>query len=202
MGNRWDKSAFIRDLEQQVGRYMRVLENFFGARDPRFIFGSIRKSSGPPQLNFPATYNLDGGCVVDIHIGEWPWDNESPDQGPWQVAHECVHLLDPMPFGAANVLEEGLATWFQDEKEFHTAMVRDYIEKKGDAGQTSNYLEARNLIRRCMKERQFIPVVRELRSSGVPLSDITVDHLSPYLENNLKGIDTWTAEALCAKFSY
>ena len=38
-------------------------------------------------------------------------------------------LLDPGVGGSATFLEEGLATWFQDEPKFHTEEVRAYIER-------------------------------------------------------------------------
>ena len=55
-----------------------------------------------------------------------------------------VHLLDPGEKGTANVLEEGLATWFQDEPAYHDEEVRRYIannEKHPPA-----YLEAEELV--------------------------------------------------------
>jgi len=33
----------------------------------------------------------------------------------WQLAHECVHLIDPHK-DPTNFLEEGLATWYQNQK--------------------------------------------------------------------------------------
>ena len=81
-----ENADYVRGLECRIGAYMRVLEAMFGPRDPRFVYGSIKKSDGSPQLHFPNNYNLCGGCVVDIWIGEWPYTNRSPDQGPWQLA--------------------------------------------------------------------------------------------------------------------
>ncbi len=144
-----DNPNYVRNLELQIGRYMTILETNFGRRDPRFVLESLKKSSGPPKLHFPNTYSPRDGCVVEIQISEWPWENQSSDQGPWQVAHECVHLLDPAPYGSVNVLEEGLATWFQDEPQFHDDAVRNYIEQ-GKQSHAPNYLEARNLVRHCM----------------------------------------------------
>ena len=153
-----DNADYVINLERRIGAYMRILEAMFGSRDPRFVLGSIKKSSCLPQLDFPNGYNRFGGCVVDICITEDPYTYQWLNQGTWQVAHECVHLLDPVKYGKANVLEEGLATWFQDEKEFHDGVVRNYIERaehRNDA-HAPNYLQARNLVRRCMTRRQLV----------------------------------------------
>ena len=120
---------YVRNLEAYVTRYVSILESIFGQRDPRFVFGTIGMSDGRPRTHFPGGFHLDGGCHVDILITKYPWKHRSPDQGPWQIAHECVHLLDPCEKGTANTLEEGLATWFQDEPAYHEERVRRYIVK-------------------------------------------------------------------------
>jgi hypothetical protein len=33
----------------------------------------------------------------------------------YQMAHEAVHCLDPVPINVVTVLEEGVATWFQTD---------------------------------------------------------------------------------------
>ena len=200
-----DRANYLNILEHKVRFYMGILEDMFGPRDPRFLFGSIKKSDDDsPQLNYPNKFHLSGGCLVDIWIGEWPYENQCQDQGSWQVAHECVHLLDPVKYGTANVLEEGLATWFQDEKEFHDDVVRAYIEcaeQRNDA-HAPNYLHARNLVRRCMTQHQFAPIVKELRSLGVRISEISVAHLEPYKKSHLSTVDAASLTLLCEKFQY
>ena len=114
-----DHSEFMEFLDQQARRYRRQLEDMFGQCDRRFVFGSIKKTvnrDDPPHTNFPDGFHFNGCCVVDIHISEWPWQQCCYDQGTWQLAHESVHLLDPVADGKATLLEEGLATWFQNEK--------------------------------------------------------------------------------------
>ena len=34
----------------------------------------------------------------------------------WEIAHECVHLLDPKIPAPTTFLEEGIATWYQNFK--------------------------------------------------------------------------------------
>ena len=139
------RSEFVKFLEHQVIIYRGILEDMFGPYDSRFNFGSIRRSTDPmdvPHTNFPNGFYLSGGCVVDIHISSEPLAEELEDQAVWQVAHECVHLIDPGPKGTANYLEEGLATWFQDEIEYHINEVQNYI-RQGKATHNPQYTKAK-----------------------------------------------------------
>ena len=186
---------FVQYLEQQVRYYLGILERMFGPRDPRFEFGTIRKSrNNIPRTHFPKNYYEDGGCVVDIHIGDWPWEHCSYDQGTWQVAHECVHLLDPGVGGTGNCLEEGLARWFQDEQQFHSDPVKLYITRNNRSN--PHYEDAKGLVLRCMP--QLIPAVKEIRSSGTRIGDITTDALA----EKLNDVDRNIIEMLCADFPY
>ena len=139
-----EHSDYLRFLQGQANGYIKVLEEMFGPCDSKFVFGSIQKStqqSGMPQTYFPIGFHLNGNCVVDIQISEYPWDNCSIAQGAWQVAHECVHLLDPVPKGT-NFLEEGLAVWFQQTPQFHTKIVKNYSSRQKISRQLSMCVEA------------------------------------------------------------
>ena len=138
-----------------------------GPRDPTFVFGTVRQSSRNPHTHFPDNYHTDGDCVVDIQVGKRPWENLWRDQGTWQVAHECVHLLDPVERGAANFLEEGLATWFQDELLFHDDNVKRYIARNSPPPEP--YSTAKRLVVQC--QPQIVPVVKKIRSSGTRIRD-------------------------------
>ena len=86
---------YVCELKAHVARYLSILESIFGPRDSRFEVGTVQKSDDGPRTHFPEGFHFNGGCRVDILISSWPWDNRRPDQGPWQIAHECAHLLDP-----------------------------------------------------------------------------------------------------------
>jgi len=185
---------YLTFLEGQVNRYKTILQGILGPFDRRFVFGSIKKSidkDDVPHTNFPDGFHLNGGCVVDIHISSWPWDNNSTDQGAWQVAHESVHLLDPGVGRSVTFLEEGLATWFQDEPRFHIEAVRAYIER--GVTHTQDYDVAKELVGRCMP--QLLPVVKDIRSHGVRVREISADMLS----TRLPTVDRETIEHLCTK---
>ena len=66
-GEMRDNSEFVKLLEQQALRYRGILEDIFGPCDPRFVFGSIKKSTDKddvPCTNFPNGFHLEGGCVT------------------------------------------------------------------------------------------------------------------------------------------
>ena len=178
-----NRDGYIQSLLTEARRYLKRIERLLGPRDSRFVLGTIgladcKEPDGEnPRTYFPNGYSLCGGCVVDILITKCPWERFSPDQGRWQVAHECVHLLDPVIGGTANVLEEGLATWFQDEPRFHSTAVRQYIQK--NTGHTPKYLRARDLVRSYAPDLQR--AVKTIRSHGVPISSIMPELLIHHL---------------------
>ena len=186
-----------QQLSKQVRRYLVILERLFGPRDPRFDFGSIKRSTHPkgdPQTHFPTEYHERGGCIVDIHISPYPYDNNLKDHATWQLAHECVHLIDPCKGGEANVLEEGLATWFQCEASYHPEDVQSFIE--GLAPLPSHYLEAMTLVKHCMPNLAI--VLRRVRAMGIRLRDIEADSLQELSRKDRFPIST--IERLCARF--
>ena len=181
------------DLKKYVTKYLSTLEDLFGPRDPKFVFGDIKKANqDTPYVYFPQKYNLEGGCIVEIHISNCAWDNYRKEQGAWQVAHECVHLIDPVEKDSINVLEEGLATWFQDELKYHDSMVKRYI--RNNIPQTPKYREAKELFQHCLPG--ILPAIKSIRESGVRISDISMEILSPLFQNKKTGI----VERLCEPF--
>lgn len=108
------------------------------------------------------------------------------------MAHECVHLLDPGPQGTANLLEEGLATWFQDEPRFHIEHVQKYIQR--NTGHSEKYLRARDLARFYTPDLQR--AVKGIRAGGTAISSITPELLAQHLPC-MKPQD---GEELCSRF--
>ena len=187
-----DYRQFIQYLERRVHAYLAMLEEMFGSRDPRFEFGTIKQSPEDPQTHFPGSYHTNGGCVVDIQIGKPAWESFSCVLATWQVAHECVHLLDPGVRGTANVLEEGLATWFQDEKQFHDENVRRFID--GNKPHSENYETAKRLVVQCQPD--IVPAVKTIRSTGTKIRGIRADILAEHIPR----ADRETIENLCTIF--
>ena len=79
------------------------LETEYGLRNRSFTVLGMEFIHGAPRIWFPGNRNyiviqLSADAMIDR------------TKALFQVAHECVHLLDPVVFGEASVLEEGLAT--------------------------------------------------------------------------------------------
>ena len=190
------QSRYIVYLKKRFCKYMTTLEQMFGPRDPRFVFGSFQKAiyNDFPRTNFPNGFHFNGNCVVNIHISKYPWQHCCYNQSAWQVAHECVHLLDPGPQTETNVLEEGLATWFQNEPCFHDDLVKTYI--KQSPTNLQNYIQARRLVQHCMPN--LIKAIKDIRGSGLSIRDITSDTLTSYLPE----VDRQVVNDLCSRFQY
>ena len=190
-----NEDQFVRYLKRQAREYVANLERMFGPRDEKFVFGTIRKSrDDKPRTNYPNNDFETDGCVVDIHIGKYPWDHCCCEQGTWQLAHECVHLLDPGEVSGTNSLEEGLAVWFQDDHQFHDDAVKKYIEE--EANYPDNYKAVRDLVQNCMP--RLVDAVRDIRTSGTRIRDITAD----VLRDHLPDADPETISELCTGFQY
>ena len=181
-------NSYQQFLNAWVEKYLSILESIFGPRDSRFVFGTVRSTNkNYPHTGYPDGFHFNGNCRVDIFITADPWKNCRHTQGPWQVAHECVHLLDPVERGFNTVLEEGLAAWFQNEPRYHSEMVRRYIIERvrpwlaKNEGSISAYNEAENLIRNNLPD--ILDAVKSLRASGVRISKIQADMLARLLPN-------------------
>src|SRR5882724_13157884 len=79
------------------------VERRFGPRDEAFTILGVEFGVGNPQIWFPS-----GRKHVAIQLGAAARLNVN--EALFQVAHECVHLLNPVR--AASVLEEGVATLY------------------------------------------------------------------------------------------
>jgi hypothetical protein len=136
---------------QQDGRYSPItlpiwasifladIEQLFGPRDRSFTLLGIdidQAHGRQPHLWFPNTGippdDTEGRSRhVIVHLG--PDALLDPARARWQLAHECVHLLDPwngqVDGRPTNWLEEGLAAWFQNtrvpEAECHEGLYAD-----------------------------------------------------------------------------
>ena len=107
----------------------------------------------------------------------------------WQLARECVHLIDPWNIEAEgrqpNYLEEGLATWYQN------TIVQDV-----SLDDAPSYEEAKSLIEPYMPE--LASTVKHIRSHHkLRISDIDDPDL---LLRHCPDMDTKVAEKLCQRF--
>ena len=178
-------------------RYLDILQERFGRCDHRFIFCTVLRSvhpDGHPQTYYPEGYHEKGGCRVDIQISHCAYDCNRMAQASWQIAHECVHLLDLCIKVQANVLEEGIASWFQNEPSFHTPDVQSYICTLDSY--PDHYTAAMSLGTQCVPD--LMPLIRRIRLEGVRLKEIQPNQL---MDLALSGKTTSSViNQLCEKF--
>ena len=166
-------------LEKWRDDFLKEIEDRFGNRNQTFKLGGIYYANWGPRA-------YAHNNIVNIALGNNVIKNDylQDNIAKWQLAHETIHLLDPInDKNMANILEEGLATWYQNEK-------IKWI------GLTDNkYIEAEKLFKRNLDA--LIPKILHLRKRGVSLKNITKQQLleSP---NRLASEDD--AEELTKKF--
>ena len=183
-------------LVKEIARYMTVLEGIFGPRDQRFVFGGMETSrDGTPRTYFPNDRDKCGRQKIQIHVSYMPGQS-GYDRGHtlWQIAHECVHLLDPC-HPPTNNLEEGLASWFQDcaSVAYHR---EETISYAGDNKcRNDNYVRARDRV--SLYVPRILCAIELIRQQGHRLGEISSDELL----TNVEGIDRATAIYLSDRFS-
>ncbi|RYX86630.1 hypothetical protein EON83_00160 [bacterium] len=155
-------------------------ETLFGERDKEYSIIGIEFHQDGPQTIFP-----EGHKLIAIQLSFRALDNDAI--ACWQLAHETIHLLSPLGKQGANILEEGLATYFS----------RLYLQKKlGVGGQAppGNYRQADELVTRLLLLNGN--AVREMREHQPTISHITPDIIKIVCPNFPDDL----AEKLCQRF--
>ena len=189
-----DDNTYLWTLATWTSDFLGDIENRFGARNPRFSFVGVEIDETPeatpcnwfPSLGIPAEDLQNGSRHIIIRLT--PKALEAREYAKWQLAHECVHLLDPwnkkvegMP---TNLLEEGLATWYQNFKA--------NCELSSDV---RSYEEAESLVKPDIEELQN--AVKKIRLEvGLRIGEISTETLAKYCP----GVDDNVVERLCDRF--
>ena len=181
-------------LPMYTGLFLADLEHLFGPRDRSFTLLGIdicNTPGYPPRLWFPSSGDAPDAPngrfrYIVIHLG--PAAFSSLARARWQLAHECFHLLDPwnpeVDRRPTNMLEEGLATWYQNnsvpEAECHEGL----------------YATAEDLVRPLMDPLPHA-IKRIRQERGLRIGDIPPEILRVYCP----GMIEETAGKLCQPFS-
>ena len=186
-------------LETEVQRYLVLLEELFGKKDPNFVFSGIDKSQdGTPRPYFLHKYDTLGRREVLIHVSFVPGQQKyTRGHILWQLAHECVHLMDPNFPPPTNNLEEGIASWFQDctTLGFHRPETDEFIHRISSRGERNkNYELVRDVVRSYCPS--ILGAIKQLRGQGERIGEINPKQLIDTVE----GIDVCTAEFLADRF--
>ncbi len=114
-------------LASRTSEFIAEIEKLFGPRNSSFTYVGLEIDETPdskpknwfPYSGIPSDEKGKRSRHVLIRLGENAMHN--PKNAVWQLAHECVHLLDPWQIEVEDdrnpsIIEEGLCTWYQDYK--------------------------------------------------------------------------------------
>ena len=188
-------------LKNQAEEYLRILESRLGPRDARFEFTGIVCAPPTEDICCP---RFSGDHQVNIQITRG--SARRTDEGnfaaaKWEIAHECVHLLDPVfpcHWSKTKFIEEGLACWFQDEPLFHPEDVKTLIQcRKSEPSSNVDqvYVKAKAGFLDCYP--QILVVIKQLRVLNRTISSIAVQELQEALQVLGKVVDYSTLKFLC-----
>lgn len=155
-------------------------DEWLGARDPSFKLGGFLQSCPPDE--YPHIFLNHQTCAIDIVLTEAAVQEVKIGDGTlarWQLAHECVHLIDPNFAPPTNVLEEGIASWYQDEKvpgKERSGPNRERYEKAKSYVKANMKHEAATLFQ-WQWDRALLKAVQTLRSEDRRIGDITQSDL-------------------------
>ena len=143
-----------------------MAESVLGPRDAsKKIYRPKFADDGPRIRNTP---NLDGAFVELSHAGECYWPTIV-----YEMAHETVHLLNPIP-GDTNNLEEGIAVDFslKAQKSYDIVIQKPSME---------SYLCALQLVG--MLPEGSLEAAKRVRDRIGALSDVRERHLAELFPN-------------------
>ncbi len=122
--NRNPDGTYSLTLVQLTSVFIAEIERQLGPRDPNFTYVGLEFDTTPdakPQISFlntgyPGHETENGSNHIVIRLTA---DAQSDaNLAIWQLARQCVHLIDPWNIETegqpTNYLEEGLATWYQN----------------------------------------------------------------------------------------
>ena len=173
-----DDGTYLWTLATWTGKFLADIENRFGPRNHEFSFVGVEIDE-TPKAN-PCNWFPSSGISPCDHenrsryavIRLTPKALESRENAKWQLAHECVHLLDPwnkqVDGRPTNVLEEGLATWYQN-----------FAAPCSLKSDVPSYVEAESLVKQHIDELQI--AVKQIRlDHGVRIGEIPPDMLAKF----------------------
>jgi len=175
-----DRSYWPETLPNRASVFVAQLEEQFGRRDQSFTLLGIEvvQNHRQPQLFFPVSGippNDSAKRSRHIIIQLPPSVLDNPALARWHLAHECFHLLDPwcpqVDERSASRLEEGLATWFQNES------------VPGFPTEDAEYDAAEALVRTYLDD--LLLALKRIRvEEKIRISAITPPHASRILSSN------------------
>lgn len=138
------------------------VEKIFGPAVNEWSIGGVRfdPKANQPCLWYP--YGLQGVVMVNLDRNA----TTSIEFSRFQLAHEMVHCINPSGGNSANVLEEGMAAWFQQS--YATKKLKGFVQL-GD----KKYIEARKLFNKFVKKSKVANPIARIRKVEPYLHKVT-----------------------------
>ena len=102
-----DQGWLMTQCEELIPKVERLL----GRRDPNWALGSIRRN---PDGDYPRLHVYPKQGYADTLLSS-RLDEGSRTAVRYELAHECLHMLDPCATRDSTNLYEGLAAYFQSK---------------------------------------------------------------------------------------
>lgn len=173
--------GYAYTLTTRLGHMLLEAEKLYGPRDLNYTILGVEFFGDHPQLWYP------NNCK-HIAIQLTPAASQDMEQGCYQLAHECIHLLTPTGRAGANVLEEGLATHFA-----HQYVLSNF--QRAMQPTMAGYARAEQLARELLNLDPY--AIKELRKVEPVISRITAQQMM----GRYPALDQATAAALAAAFA-
>ena len=180
-------------LAQLTSVFLNEIETLLGPRDPNYTYVGIEfdtTKNAKPHIWFPHVGHPDRDKdKTSNHIIIRLTEKAQSDANLaiWQLARQCVHLIDPWNTETenrpTNYLEEGLATWYQ------TTIIQNIPLDPP-------YDEAKSLVQPHMP--QLAAIIKHLRTNqNLHIGDVDNPDL---LLRHCPDMDTRVADRLCQRF--
>ena len=169
-------------LMQELSRIFKEAEFLFGPRDASFQLSTPRFT----ECSSSRSYIVRPLRMTRIYL------SRAARTKPWvasvELAHEAIHLMSPVPFGASlTILEEGLAEWFAQR---YVNRVHQMVFERGSDPKADAVLQAVSSL--LAKQGS---VIKDLRTRQPVISKIDEKLLV-----EVAGIQPAQAKFLCTDF--
>jgi hypothetical protein len=175
------KDGYTWTMASRLGDMLRKAEELFGKRDMEYtILGVEFALTERPQVWYPGNYKH-----IIVQLNKHALENLN--QALYQLSHETVHCLSPIGKKAANILEEGLATYFSEW----------YMKQNGLGdwfASLPEYIEAVKLVKDLLAIDSDI--IKKVRAIQTTISEIKPEELLQANNNIPKEL----ADKLCEPF--
>jgi hypothetical protein len=172
--------SFERTLKQQLLEILAEAELLFGPRDHSYEMLEPRISEKAYGQGYESAHRK-------IRIYLTGRSKNEPWLASYELSHEAIHMLSPINWGEATMLEEGLATYFSFRyvNRVHGIQFKTTGRRKYDAAQRA--------VSRLLAENEFL--IKELRVQQPVISKIDAKLLV-----EVGGVEPSLATFLCTDF--